>query len=85
MENRNIHNPVRYAGESFEDYKARRQESNAAVKANAQTGQGGINTRKALRSNIRENGKMKFYAGAFGKGLRNWITRKQAAVLANKG
>lgn len=85
MGSRNIHNPVRYTGESFEAYKARRKESNLQAKANSQIGQGGKTTRGLTRMQLRENGKMKHFAGSYGRGLRNWINQKQAAKLANKG
>lgn len=85
MSNTNIHNPVRQEGETFEAYKARRKQSNQAAKANSQIGQGGKTTRELTRSQLREDGKMKYVAGAYGKGLRNWIQREQARVMANKG
>jgi hypothetical protein len=71
----NIHNPVRQSDESFEAYKIRRAESNAANKANSQIGKGGYNTRKMNRDKAREDGTMKYIAGSYGKGLRNWIQR----------
>ena len=81
----NIHNPVRYEGESFLEYQIRRKLSASIVKANTQNGNGGISSRKALRDEIRYKGRMKNVAGQFGQGLRNWITRNQLAQLANKG
>ena len=81
----NIHNPVRQADETFEAYKARRKESNLQVKENSQIGQGGKTTRELARMQLRENGRMKYLAGSYGRGLRNWITQAQAAKLANKG
>ena len=83
--NINIHNPVRQEGETFEAYKARRKESNQASKDNAQVGQGGKTTRELTRMQLRENGRMKYIAGSYGRGLRNWINQKQAAKMANKG
>ena len=85
MQTQNIHNPERQTNETTEVYKARRLASNQAAKANSQTGSGGIATRKAFRDQLRFDGDMKNYAGSYGRGLVNWITRKQAAVLANKG
>lgn len=85
MESRNIHNPARYADETFEAYKARRKESNLQVKENSQIGQGGKTTRELARMQLRENGRMKYLAGSYGRGLRNWINQKQSAELANKG
>lgn len=85
MESRNIHNPVRQANETQEAYKARRKESNAQAKENSQIGQGGKTTRELTRMQLREDGRMKYIAGSYGKGLRNWINQKQAAKLANKG
>ena len=71
----NIHNPVRQEGETFEAYKIRRSESNAVNKANSQIGKGGYNTRKMNRDKAREDGTMKYIAGSYGKGIRNWIQR----------
>lgn len=81
---KNIYNPFRYEGESFEDYRSRRNESNAMAKANAGIGQGKRTTRQLVRDRLRSEGKMKFVAGSYGKGLRNWINQKEAAKLANK-
>lgn len=81
----NIHNPLRQLDETQESYKARRKESNLQAKENSQIGQGGKTTRELTRNQFRENGRMKYIAGSYGKGLRNWITQKQAAKLANKG
>jgi len=80
-----LHTPERLSGETTEAYKARRQASSSASKANSQVGKGGQNTRKALRDAFREKGLMHRIAGAYGKGLRNWITRNNQAILANKG
>ena len=82
--NINIHNPVRQEDETFEAYMARRKESNLQAKENSQIGQGGRTTRNIVRGQIRAEGKMKFVAGSYGKGLRNWINRTQAAKMANK-
>lgn len=84
MESRNIHNPARYADETFEAYKARRKASNEAAKENSQIGKGGYITRKANRDEARSKGHMKYLAGSYGRGLRNWITQKQQAKLDNK-
>lgn len=81
---KNIHNPVRYEGESFEDYRNRRNESNAMAKANASIGQGKRTTRQMVRDRLRSEGKMKLVAGSYGKGLRNWINQKEAAKLAGE-
>lgn len=80
-----LHNPVRQPDETQEAYKARRKESNAQAKENSQIGQGGKTTRELTRNQIRNEGRMKYFAGSYGRGLRNWITQKQAAELANKG
>lgn len=85
QDNINIHNPVRQEGETFEAYKARRKESNLQAKENSQIGLGGRTTRNIVRDQIRAEGKMKLVAGSYGKGLRNWINRTQAAKMANKG
>ena len=85
QDNSNIHNPVRQEGETFEAYKVRRKESNLQAKENSQIGQGGRTTRNIVRDQIREKGQMKYVAGSYGKGLRNWIQRTQAAKMANKG
>lgn len=78
----NIHTPERLANESFEDYKARREESNQISKANSKIGIGGRSTRKTERNILRNEGRMKYVAGLFGLSLRNWITDKQAAAMA---
>ena len=83
--NTNIHSPVRQEGETFEAYKVRRKESNLQAKENSQIGKGGRNTRSVVRDEMREEGTMKYMAGSYGKGLRNWINRAQAAKVANKG
>lgn len=84
MESRNTHNPVRYADESFEAYKSRRNESSDKAKENSQTGQGGKTTRELTRMQLRENGRMKHLAGSYGRGLRNWITQCQLRDIKNK-
>ena len=81
----NIHNPVRQPDETQEAYKARRKESNLQAKENSQIDKGGRNTRDTIRDEMRKEGTMKYMAGAYGRGLRNWINQKQAARLANKG
>ena len=83
--NTDIHNPVRQQDETQESYKARRKESNLQVKENSQIGRGGRATRNIVRDQIRAEGKMNLVAGSYGKGLRNWINRTQAAKMANKG
>lgn len=80
----NIHNPVRQADETFEAYKARRKASNEAAKENSQIGQGGKTTRELTRMQLRENGRMKYLAGSYGRGLRNWITQKNRVEPTNK-
>lgn len=81
----NIHNPVHQADETFEAYKARRKASNEAAKENSQIGQGGKTTRELTRMQLRENGRMKYLAGSYGRALRNWINQKQVVLMANKG
>lgn len=80
-----LHTPERQADETQEAYKIRRKASNEASKANSQIGQGGRTTRNIVRDQLREKGQMKYVAGSYGKGLRNWIQREQARVMANKG
>ncbi len=80
----NIHNPVRQADETFEAYKVRRKASNEAAKENSQIGNGGYNTRKANRNEARSKGHMKYLAGSYGRGLRNWITQKNRVEPTNK-
>lgn len=82
--NNNLHTPERQVDKTQEVYKIRRKASNEASKANSQIGQGGRTTRSIVRDQIREKGQMKHVAGSYGKGLRNWINRKQAAEQANK-
>jgi len=78
------HNPVRYADESYEDYRNRRNASNLMAKDNARIGQGKRTSRELFREQLRSEGKMKNVAGSYGKGLRNWINQKEAAKLKNK-
>lgn len=80
----NIHNPARQSDETFEAYKVRRKASNEAVKENSQIGKGGYNTRKANRDEASSKGHMKYLAGSYGRGLRNWITQKQQSKAADK-
>lgn len=80
----NIHNPVRQLDETQEQYKIRRKASNEAAKNNSQIGKGEHSTRKMARDKVRADGGMKYFAGAYSKGLRNWITQKNQAALANK-
>lgn len=77
----NLHTPQRLEGESFSDYKIRRKASKEVTKKNSQIGQGGYRTRKAMRDNIREEGKMKYVSGSFGRGIRNLITANQKEKL----
>lgn len=79
-----IHTPQRLENETFADYKNRRKASNQANKENSQIGQGGKTTRELTRAQIRNEGRMKYIAGSYGRGLRNWISQKQAAKMANK-
>ena len=80
----NLHTPQRLEGESFTDYKIRRKASQEAVKKNSQIGQGGYRTRKAFRDNLRVEGKMKYAAGSFGRGIRNLITANQKRKMQEK-
>ena len=81
---RNIHTPERAATESVADYRARRALSAEHARRNSQVGSGGQCTREALRNEQRKSGAMAKVAGSYGRGLRNWINRKQAALMANK-
>ena len=81
----NIHTPERLKDETQEAYKARRKESNLQAKENSHIGKGGRNTRDIVRDEMRKEGTMKYMAGAYGRGLRNWINQKQASKLSNKG
>lgn len=81
---RNIHTPERAATETVADYRARRAQSAAHAHHNSQLGVGGECSRESLRNAQRKSGAMSKVAGSYGRGLRNWINQKQAAVMANK-
>lgn len=80
-----IHNPVRGQSESFDTYKKRRTLSKKLGQAMALIGKfkpSGISSREDFRNTLRKNGTMKKHSGAFSRGLRNAINRKQLAALA---
>lgn len=80
-EQSNLHIPQRLEGESFTDYKIRRlqsKEANAAITTGSRT------TRQLIRDELRSKGRMKHFAGAYGKGLRNWITQENQRKLKSK-
>ena len=78
----NIHTPERLAGETMDQYRERRSASAAANHQNAKIDFGGENSRTSMRNAQRQSGAMKKVAGAYGRGLRNWINRTQAAARA---
>lgn len=81
-----LHNPQRAAIETRIEYAERRKESKAATQKMTLTGPflpSGECSRKSLRDSQRRSGSMKKIAGSYGRGLRNWITRSQAATQAN--
>lgn len=78
----NIHTPERLASETMAEYRERRAESAAANHRNTNIGLGGEKSRASMRNAQRKSGAMKMVAGAYGRGLRNWINRTQAAARA---
>ena len=78
----NIHTPERLSGETMEQYRERRKKSAAANHRNTSIGFGGETSRNSLRNAQRKSGAMRKIAGAYGRGLRNWINRTQAAARA---
>lgn len=81
---RNIHTPERLSGESVLMYEDRRNQSAKANALNAHAHCGTQTSREQLRAAQRKSGAMSKVAGSYGRGLRNWINQKQAAVMANK-
>lgn len=78
----NVHTPERLAGETMENYRARRAASAAINRERASIGIGGENSRTSMRNAQRQSSAMRKIAGAYGRGLRNWINRTQAAAHA---
>lgn len=78
----NVHTPERGANETREAYKDRRVASAARNDFNRGIGFGGATSRQQLRDAQRKSGAMAKVAGSYGRGLRNWITQKQAAAAA---
>lgn len=80
-----IHTPERVAGESVEDYKARRQASKQAVANMTLKGIGNQHkapsSRQQLRDEQRKNGKLR---GTYGQGLRNLFDRKRRQAVAER-
>lgn len=82
--NANIHTPQRLENESPKQYTERRAISKTRVQEMTLTGKfqpGMTNGRKQHRDAMRKSGSMRKQAGAYGRGLRNNITRKQSANL----
>jgi hypothetical protein len=71
----NVHTPQRLAGESQAQYIERRKQSQAINDAAR---------RSTLSGPVTPRVKLKGSAGAYGRGLRNWINRKAAAAQANR-
>lgn len=83
----NVHTPQRLAGESKKQYGERRQTSKNIGQLITLTGcyqPKGQTGREQHRDAMRKSGSMGKQAGAYGRGLRNNITRKQAALLVPK-
>lgn len=83
----NLHTPQRLQGENQTEYRARRAASKLATEKMTLTGAftPGKNTgREELRDQQRKSGAMKGLAGSYGRGLRNWINRTQAAQQAQR-
>ncbi|MBX3605339.1 MAG: hypothetical protein KF788_08710 [Piscinibacter sp.] len=71
----NIHTPERGPAETQDEYRARRRRSQRALRLLNPRG-GKLTSRQLLRDEQRRNGTLR--AGAYGKGLRNWITVQHA-------
>lgn len=83
----NIHTPERLQGESFGAYCERRINAKKAVEKITLTGKfqpGKETSREAFRDTLRRNGTMHKHAGAYGRGLRNWINNQNRAALAQR-
>lgn len=71
----NVHTPQRLPGESQAQYIARRKQSHAINDAARVLALSGPSAPRV---------KLAGSAGAYGRGLRNWINRKAAAAQANR-
>lgn len=77
--------PARLLTESMSNYDARRFDAKREAQRITLTGPfkpAGISARRQHRDALRGNGSMAKHAGAFGRGLRNQITRNQLAALS---
>lgn len=77
----NLYNPTRQADESQADYRARRLAAKQSVDRMTLAGifaPGKVASREQHRDAIRSIGSMQKHAGAYGRGLRNWINREAA-------
>jgi len=73
----NIHIPERISSESQADYRERRAESKRVAKAMTNVKSGQSTGRELHRDALRKSGGMSKIAGSYGRGIRNWINRKQ--------
>ena len=83
----NLHTPQRHAGEAFDAYQLRRFDSRRAAERITLSGPwtpGGQSSRAAFRDQLRRNGKMHKHAGAYGRGLRNAITKRNRLQQAER-
>ena len=77
----NLYNPKRQADESHADYRARRLAAKQSVDRMtlaASFAPGKVGSREQHRDAMRGSGSMQKHAGAYGRGLRNWINREAA-------
>jgi hypothetical protein len=74
----NLHTPERLSNESQAAYRERRAASAMAVKAMTTVKAGKSTGRELHRDALRQSGGMAKIAGSYGRGLRNWINRRQA-------
>lgn len=83
----NIYTPERLSGESFKAYRERRSNAKKFVEQITLTGAfqpGKQSSRQAHRDAMRSSGSMAKNAGAYGRGLRNWIVDLNRAAQAQR-
>jgi hypothetical protein len=77
----NLYNAQRNADESQADYRARRLAARRSVDRMTLSGTsapGKVGARQQHRDALRQSGGMSKQAGAYGRGLRNWINNEAA-------
>lgn len=83
----NLYNPTRQADESQADYRARRLAAKKSADQMTLAGNfapGKVGSREQHRDAMRSSGSMQKHAGAYGRGLRNWINRETAKRDADR-